>query len=159
MSVGASAASPFPVLPINQTPCDGCTACRHRCTAGIPLTRAEYEAIRDHLAAMEPATRAAVPDGPQEQPWPGADDGATYSACRFLDLETGLCRVYPVRPLICRLFGHVAWLPCPIGAIQAEWAGGAETMRARADQEERTYEEWEGAAPESAASVTGLGNR
>ncbi len=128
---------------MDQSPCDGCTACRHRCTAGIPLTRPEYEAIRDYLKAMEPATRDAVLAQEKEQPWPGAEEEATYTACRFLDVPSGLCLVYPVRPLICRLFGHVDWLPCPIGKIPTTWPGGADLMRARAHGEERTYEEWD----------------
>jgi hypothetical protein len=52
--------TPFAMLPIDQSPCDGCTSCRHRCTAGIPLTHSEYAAIRDYLAAMDPAERQAV---------------------------------------------------------------------------------------------------
>lgn len=133
----------FPLLPIDQSPCHGCTECRHRCTAGIPLTRAEYQAIHHHLATLDPGARDAVLGQEKEQPWPGADDGATYTACRFHDVSSGLCLVYPARPLICRLFGHVDWLPCPIGKVSTAWAGGADRMRERAGEEERTWEEWE----------------
>jgi Fe-S-cluster containining protein len=133
----------LPMLPMDQSPCNGCTACRHRCTAGIPLTRSEYDAIRDYLARIDPVRRDAILAQDKERPWPGAEGEATYTACRFFDVPTGLCGIYPARPLICRLFGHVDWLPCPIGKIETTWPGGPALMRERAAEEEHTWEEWE----------------
>lgn len=127
---------------MDQAPCNGCTECRHRCTAGIALTHAEHHAIRACLDALSPAVRNAVLDQNKEMPWPGAED-LTYTACRFFDTSNGLCLVYPARPLICRLFGHVEWLPCPIQRIPEHWAGGPATMRERAALEQHTWEEWE----------------
>ena len=128
---------------IDQSLCNGCTACMHRCTAGIALTRAEYEAIRAQLQRVPVEERLRVLAQCKLQPWPGDSGGATYTACRFLDLSSGLCLVYEARPLICRLFGHVEWLPCPAGVITAHWDGGPDAMRARAAIEARTWEEWE----------------
>jgi Fe-S-cluster containining protein len=136
-------------LPMDQSPCNGCTACRHRCTAGITLTRAEFDALRQHLATMDPVRRDAVLSQNKELPWPGAEGEATYTACRFFDVPTGLCSVYEARPLICRLFGHVEWLPCPIEKIDKVWSGGPARMRERANEETHTWEEWE--------SLTGAG--
>lgn len=133
----------FPVAPVDQSPCNGCTACRHRCTAGIPLTRPEYDAIRDHLGRMDSVLRDKVLSQEKELPWPGADGEATYTACHFFDTDTGLCAVYPARPLVCRLFGHVEWLPCPIGKIEKSWPGGPSLMQSRAAEEQHTWEEWE----------------
>ena len=128
---------------IDQSPCNGCTGCMHRCTAGIALTRAEYEGIQARLQRVPLAERLRVLGQDKIQPWPGDSCGATYTACRFLDLNSGRCLVYEARPLICRLFGHVEWLPCPIGVIKAKWDGGPNAMRARAAIETRTWEEWE----------------
>jgi hypothetical protein len=129
---------------IDQSPCNGCTDCMHRCTAGIALTRAEYEAILAQLTRVPLEDRLRVLGQDKVQPWPGESEGATYTACRFLDLDTGLCLVYHARPLICRLFGQVEWLPCPAGVITVKWEGGPGAMRARAALEMRTWEEWEG---------------
>jgi len=133
-------------VPVDQSPCNGCTACRHRCTAGIPLTRAEYDGIVHHLETMDLALRDRVLAQNKELPWPGAEGEATYTACRFFDTETGLCAVYPARPLICRLFGHVEWLPCPIEKIETTWPGGPATMQQRAAEEQHSWEEWERSA-------------
>ncbi|HEY3268119.1 MAG TPA: YkgJ family cysteine cluster protein [Armatimonadota bacterium] len=127
---------------IDQSPCDGCTDCRHRCTAGIALTRAEYQAIRDLLPTLDPSLRQRVLAQNHTQPWPGSDGGETYEACGFLDLSNGLCLIYAARPLICRLFGHVEWLPCPIEKVRAHWPGGRAALIARTAEETRTYEEW-----------------
>jgi hypothetical protein len=65
-----------------------------------------------------------------------------YTACRFRDAERGRCSIYPVRPLVCRLFGHVEWLPCPIQKITAPHPGGVDAMRRYGEAPLRTYEEW-----------------
>lgn len=131
---------------LDQTPCNGCTRCRHRCTAGIPITRSEYEAIRDHLKSLPPRERDAVLGQNKQCPWPGSP-GHAYTACRFFDTRSGLCLVYPARPLVCRLFGHVEWLPCPIGKTGAPWRGGPALMAVRAAETHRTYEEWDAESP------------
>ncbi|HEY3415229.1 MAG TPA: YkgJ family cysteine cluster protein [Armatimonadota bacterium] len=128
---------------IDQSPCNGCTNCMHRCTAGIALSLAEYQAIRACLQRIPLEERLRVLGQDKVQPWPGDSDGVTYTACRFLDLRTRLCLVYEARPLICRLFGHVEWLPCPTGVVTAQWDGGPDAMRARAAIDTKTWEEWE----------------
>jgi Fe-S-cluster containining protein len=126
----------------DQSACDGCTRCRHRCVNGIPLTRAEFDALKRRVLALAPDVAARVLGPVQRVPWPGAEDDATYEPCRFLNLETGLCEVYASRPLICRLFGYVEWLPCPTGAVTCRWAPGVEIMRRRAGEPQKTWEEW-----------------
>ena len=129
---------------IDQSPCDGCYACGARCAAGVPMLRVEYEAIRAYLdsPAGEEARRVESQD--KRVPYPGTDeaDGAYYTACRFRDIERGRCSVYPVRPLVCRLFGHVDWLPCPIEKVPSPVPGGVEIMRRYGDVPQQTYEEW-----------------
>ena len=121
----------------DQSDCDGCTDCRDRCTGNIPLTQAEYAEIRAYLE-QHPCVRHA----PRRAVWPGGTGGETYPACRFQNPESGLCAVYPVRPLVCRLFGYVSWLPCPNGRVRANWKPGLAMMKRRAGEEQHTWEEW-----------------
>lgn len=39
-------------------------------------------------------------------------------ACRLRDVARGRCVVYAFRPLICRLMGHLPWMPCPTGEVR-----------------------------------------
>ena len=83
--------------------CDGCTAGADRCAGDVPMTRYEYEQIVAVLGER------AAPPRPSHRPEEMA------APCRFLDGETRLCLIYPVRPLACRLFGLTPWWPCPAG--------------------------------------------
>jgi Fe-S-cluster containining protein len=125
---------------IDQSPCDGCDACGTRCTAGIRILRAEFEAVRDELARL-PAREVARVLG-QEKEVAVGDTGFAYTACRFRDVERGRCLVYAERPLICRFFGHVEWLPCPIEKVERVVPGAVAVMQAYAAHPRKTYEEW-----------------
>lgn len=140
---------------IDQTPCNGCDECGARCTTGVPMTRGEYRALRTYVNSPEGAEARRVERLPRDVPYPGGDDALsatdpalleewpTYTACRFRDTELGRCTVYPVRPLVCRLFGHVEWLPCPIGRVAPpERGAGLEVMRRYTTQLLLTYEQW-----------------
>lgn len=126
---------------IDQSPCDGCDACGARCTAGVPMLRPEYEALRLFLASPEGEEARRVEGQEKEVPYPGTDD-VFYTACRFRDVERGRCAVYPARPVVCRFFGHVEWLPCPIEKIPRPAPGGWEAMRRYGEAPQKTYEEW-----------------
>lgn len=41
-------------------------------------------------------------------------------------LKRGVCSAYPVRPLICRLWGISELMPCPWGCLPERWVGAAE---------------------------------
>ena len=41
-------------------------------------------------------------------------------------LQEGRCSVYPIRPLICRLWGVVETMPCPHGCVPTRWLSQAE---------------------------------
>lgn len=129
---------------IDQSPCNGCDECGARCVAGVPLLHTEFVALREYVAGPEGEEARRVEQQPKELPYPGTEesDGVFYTACRFRDTERGRCSVYPVRPLVCRLFGHVEWLPCPIQKIPGPVPGGPETMRRYGESPLRTYEEW-----------------
>ena len=121
--------------------CDGCDRCGDRCVSGFPISYFEYRRIRDYLDAQDPAERDRIAAQGKELPWPGAPE-MTYEACRFRDVERSRCSIYPVRPLVCRLFGHVEWLPCPAGIITEVAPEGIPLMDWYARRDLRTYEEW-----------------
>jgi len=77
------------------------------------MTQDEYVRIREHLAAEglgRACLNAAVAD---------LGDGVRIALCPFRDDARGRCRVYPVRPVVCRLMGHVPWMPCPLDRVPA----------------------------------------
>lgn len=125
---------------IDQSPCDGCDACGTRCTAGIEILREEFEAIEVELARLPAAERERVLGQDKAVTVPGTD--YPYTACRFRDVERGRCLIYRARPLICRFFGHVEWLPCPIQKVERVAEGAVDVMRRYASEPRRTYEEW-----------------
>jgi hypothetical protein len=125
---------------IDQSPCNGCDACGMRCTAGVPMHEWEYRAIEVELAVLPPEEVARVLGQEKRLPIPGTEEG--YDACRFRDVERGRCLIYRARPTVCRLFGHVEWLPCPIGKIQRPVDGGVALMRSYSKEVRHTYEEW-----------------
>lgn len=126
--------------------CNGCDGCGDRCVADVPMTVAEYARIKEALAAMDPHERKRVLEQQKTVPWPGAPE-FHYQACQFRDLENGRCSVYEARPLVCRLFGHVGWLPCPIGAVPSVSEAGARLMLRSGRQERLTFAQWEERGP------------
>lgn len=138
---------------IDQSPCDGCDECGARCTAGVPMLQTEFEAIQEYLAGAEGEEARQVEQQTKRVPYPGVDD-VFYTACRFRDVERGRCSIYPVRPLVCRLFGHVEWLPCPIQKVPAPTPGGIEIMRRYGDAPQKTYEEWSASIADCGSPIT-----
>ena len=124
--------------------CDNCDGCGTRCTDGFGVSRAEYEAVRAYLAAVPPEERARVLGQDKTAPWPGAEEtGVTFTFCRYRDREKNNCFIYPVRPTVCRLFGHTHWLPCPIGAVRRVPPGSPELWDGYTAFERRTWEAWD----------------
>lgn len=68
------------------------------CCGVVPATETEFRAV-ERFIAEQGITPAAHTDG----------------TCPFY--QNGGCRIYPVRPLVCRLFGHAAdpLMTCPRG--------------------------------------------
>jgi hypothetical protein len=118
--------------------CNGCTRCAMRCTDGILISEFEYTRIVEALQAQEPALARRVLEQDKQRLW-GED--TTYTACQFLDLTTELCLVYPARPLVCRLFGRVAHLPCPAGLVPAD-LDAARVLEAYTRQPLQTFQAW-----------------
>jgi Fe-S-cluster containining protein len=132
--------------------CNGCDGCGLRCMSGFTVSEPEYDAVAAYLTILPAADVERVLGQEKVQPWPGAEDtGATVEFCRFRDMENGNCFVYPVRPTVCRLFGHTYWLPCPIGAITSIPEGGARLWDNYQKFEKRGWDEW---ASEKASRTT-----
>jgi Fe-S-cluster containining protein len=121
--------------------CNGCDKCGDRCVSGYPISYWEFRRIQVYLGQQEPSERERIAEQNKNVPWPGVPE-ITYEACRFRDVERGQCSIYPVRPLVCRLFGHVEWLPCPAGIIEEVAPEGFTLMDWYARRELHPYEEW-----------------
>lgn len=109
--------------------CAGCHQCASRCVAGIQITRTEYESIREFLGGCEPFPVARR-------------NGQMKAPCGFRDPDGGGCVIYPVRPLICRLFGLVEWLPCPVERMPVLVEDGPKIMQQYSTLQRRTYRQW-----------------
>ena len=72
--------------------------CAHSCSRHVDASTAE----RTRIAAAGVDLDAPTPDG----------------ACPALSramVATGICTVHPIRPMVCRLWGTAASMPCPHG--------------------------------------------
>ena len=94
------------------------------------MTREEFLRIR--------ATLGDRPDPPQRE----RAAGQMSAPCRFYAPDLPGCTVYAARPLICRLFGLVEWLPCPTSRRGAEVPDAREMMDWYGSQDLRTYAQW-----------------
>ncbi len=110
--------------------CDGCTDCYLRCAGELQLTHHEFASVRRFLREHGLMPLARTPSrGPLDP-------------CRFLRSDH-FCAIYPVRPVICRLFGLVEWLPCPKGHSVPCLQDGPALIQAYAEFPRATYAEWE----------------
>jgi Fe-S-cluster containining protein len=79
----------------------GCDSCCRRLADVPQLTRAEWDLLREGLAALPPERlqeiriNMAALSGQQSRP----------ITCPLLDLATGSCPVYAQRPVACRTYG------------------------------------------------------
>lgn len=130
---------------MDLTVCNGCTACSLRCASGVPSTRDEWEAIRAYIASLPMDERAYLQGVLEQDKQADLGDDVFVEMCRYWDATNERCAVYPARPLVCRLLGHVEWLPCPIEKVRriVPSAQAIALMKAYAEEERRTFEGWE----------------
>lgn len=128
---------------LDLSPCDGCDCCGLRCEAGVQLSRGEFDAVQEYAASSP--NRARIELIVTQDKSVDLGDGVSVTMCRYRDMEAGGCAVYPARPLICRLLGHVEWMPCPIDKVErrASTPDSLQLMRAYSLVERRTFEGWE----------------
>jgi Fe-S-cluster containining protein len=125
--------------------CNGCTACALRCAADVPASRDEWDALQAYIAQASEEEQAHIAHVQAQDKTVSLGDDVTVQMCRYWDAETQHCVVYPVRPLACRLLGHVEWMPCPIEKVPAPipTENALRLMRAYARFDRRTFAEWE----------------
>lgn len=124
--------------------CHGCDACGLRCAAGVPSTMDEWKGIQDYIASLAAEDQARIKQITAQDKTVELGDDVTVQMCRYRDMEHGGCVVYPARPLVCRVLGHVEWMPCPIEKIPQPipTQDALALMRSYATFERRTFEEW-----------------
>ena len=81
-----------------HTTCENCG----ECCGPVPLSKDEIKKIQNYLDVNE------YPRSVIERFHPPLE-------CIFRDNEARKCSIYPVRPLICRLFGVAQGMNCPKG--------------------------------------------
>ncbi|HLJ53403.1 MAG TPA: YkgJ family cysteine cluster protein [Chthonomonadaceae bacterium] len=125
--------------------CYGCDACGLRCAAGVPATQEEWAGLRRYVESLNAAGRRELARVEGQDKTVDLGDGVSVTLCRYRDMEHGRCAVYPARPLVCRLLGHVEWMPCPIEKVPrtVRTEDALALMRAYAQTDRRTFEEWE----------------
>ena len=125
--------------------CNGCHACSLRCSVGVPATREEWQTLQAYLADASEEEQAHLLRVQQQEKAVDLGDGVSVRMCRYWDRTTEGCSVYPARPLVCRLLGHVEWMPCPIEKVPKviPTQDALALMRSYAEFERHTFEEWE----------------
>lgn len=88
-----------------STECDACG----ECCFSISFYSLEYHRIVSHLAEAFPLTetRRFLYRALHEDERRVDVGGSTRFRCLFQDRETKRCRIYPVRPFMCRVFGQI----------------------------------------------------
>lgn len=125
--------------------CNGCDACGLRCAAGVPATREEWDILKEHISRLSSDDKEYLRHVESQDKTFDLGDDVTVQMCRYRDMEAGRCSVYPARPLVCKLLGHVEWMPCPIEKVPQPiaTADALQLMSAYAKFDRRTFEKWE----------------
>lgn len=95
------------------------------CCGPIDMSPAERELIRRQGVEIQPLTQARVEDWEADRKF---DRHGRPLWCNALNLRTGRCEVYDVRPTVCRLWGAAESMPCPHGCKPVRMLDDAETM-------------------------------
>jgi len=103
------------------------------------MTRQEFAQIVKCLQEQDARQVTRVLEQEKRVPW--FEDIET-EMCLFYDVTKRRCIAYPARPLICRLFGRVEWLPCPLGKPLPMLKDGLGVIQAYAGERRATFAEW-----------------
>jgi len=119
--------------------CDGCTDCATRCVDGIEMSYPEFARLLAGTRRLPPARlHRVLAQDKRLVLW----EHVTAALCPFLDTDVLQCVVYDARPLICRLFGVVFWLPCPQERAPSLLADAPALMQEYSALERHTLREW-----------------
>ena len=116
----------------NQT-CNGCNGCRRKCAGEIPMTADEFRQIRKFLRDTRQAALALQA---------AREVRGSSDPCGFLELSSGMCRIYPVRPFVCRLFGLTEFFPCPLNLFPPKVSDGWQRLQAYAQHARHSFRDW-----------------
>lgn len=125
--------------------CNGCDACWLRCSEGIHADRQEWETLNSYICDLNPLEKSDLERVLTQDKSVDLGDDVTVAMCRYFDMDSHRCSAYPVRPLVCRLLGHVEWMPCPIEKIPhiVPTVEALALMQAYSERERKTFEGWE----------------
>lgn len=96
---------------------------------------------------------AFLGDRPTPPP-PARRPGEMAAPCRFLDGESRLCLIYPVRPLACRLFGLTPWWPCPAGRFAPKVLDAERLLRLYCELPRAPFDTWQRGQPTDSQQET-----
>jgi len=97
------------------------------CCGPIDMSPGERLRIRSQGVEIQPMTSARVRAWERQQKY---DDEGEPLWCNALNLDTGLCEVYEIRPMICRLWGTgTGEMACPHGCKPTRRLSDIETMQ------------------------------
>ena len=88
-------------IPYNIPPHTRCINCGE-CCGLFPISASDYRRIKDYIE-QHPEVREVVQG--EHKPL----------ECVFRDNKNKRCSIYPVRPMVCRLYGVIDALKCPQG--------------------------------------------
>ncbi len=126
--------------------CNGCDSCWLRCTDGVQADKAEWDALQAYQFSLDSSEAEALKQVLNQDKTVDMGDGVNITMCRFFDMKSRKCSVYPARPLVCRLLGHVEWMPCPIEKIESViiTSDALALVGAYSNRRRRTFAEWKG---------------
>jgi Fe-S-cluster containining protein len=127
---------------MDMTVCNGCNLCYLRCEERVPFSRGEFERVRMYIQSHR--ERECIEEVMTLDKREDMGDEVFFRLCRFLNKETNGCMVYPVRPLMCRLMGHIPFMPCPVDRVESELSeeDTRHILDLYAKEDRRTWNEW-----------------
>ncbi len=110
----------------------------------MPFAPTEWAAVSRHIETLSGDELEALRRVEHQDKTVDLGDGVTVAMCRYFDMETESCMIYSVRPLMCRLMGHVEWMPCPIDKVERvlPTAEALHLMEAYAGEMRQPASEW-----------------
>lgn len=103
-----------------------CKGMCQTCCGPIDMSLAERMRIEERGVRIPPMTETRVALWDANHKFDPATGEPLF--CPALNLETGGCNVYDVRPIVCRLWGTSASMPCPHGCETTKMLTDAEAM-------------------------------
>jgi hypothetical protein len=103
------------------------------------MTAHEFARVVAHLRQVDPKHAIRVLEQEKQVQW---FEETMQEACLFYDVTRQGCLIYSARPLVCRLFGRVEWLPCPLARPLPLLPRGLEVARLYTAERRATFADW-----------------